>query len=526
MRKSSSYVVKSSVFFNLFTVRSLSQWLRHLEDHISLSYVPQTAKTKSVAFQSDLTTASTSPYLTSTSSLSSTSWQTVAPPPTLASVGTQQPSIVKSTTAATSTSKDSLWDLHSIQMTQDFCDEIKDKEFLTQSGGGGGSSGGTGGSYLNKSTSQSSQSTGPATAPQTALQAATATTSGSATSPSSSSVQLFDTSEDHHISFSKNGTEVIDFDCDDYNNSKSNTQIAFDSTQLSDFLTVPNYLMLENNMMTKTRRSNSLTTTPVTATTTTSLGGGQQQHQQQQSHQLLGGDCYSSSSAENLANLTAAQQKPRSFSLSMASPRSSLTSSGSETRLDEFWWVIEEYTKHELENYLLSVSSNSNINTIKQNHMKNGGLNGANIGLTSGSSNNIGMSGIGQWLKSLRLHKYIWLFSNLTYDQMLDINEEYLQSLGVTKGARHKLVICIQKLRERCQCLQQMEKELLTKQKPLNSVLEEMTNIVLTPMRPFDRYKKDDVAGQFMQMIDCGKADQSNDNEATCSDRFCFFRFN
>jgi trimeric autotransporter adhesin len=319
-----------------FAFRSLSQWLRHLEDHISLSYVPQTAKTKSVAFQSDLTTASTSPYLTSTSSLSSTSWQTVAPP-TLAPAGAQQPSIVKSTAAATSTSKDSLWDLHSIQMTQDFCDEIKEKEFLTQPGGGGNSGGVTGGSYINnKSRSQSSQPAGPAAVPQTALQAATATTSGSATSPSSSSVQLFDTSEDHHISFSKNGTEVIDFDCDDYNNSKSNTQIAFDSTQLSDFLTVPNYLMLENNMMTKTRRSNSLTTTPVTATTTTTLGGGQQQHQQQ-THQLLGSDCYSSSSAENLANLTAAQQKPRSFSLSMASPRSSLTSSGSETRLDEFW---------------------------------------------------------------------------------------------------------------------------------------------------------------------------------------------
>jgi hypothetical protein len=149
--------------------------------------------------------------------------------------------------------------------------------------------------------------------------------------------------------------------------------------------------------------------------------------------------------------------------------------------------------------------------------MKNGGHSA-----TAGSSN-IGMSGIGQWLKSLRLHKYIWLFSNLPYDQMLEINEEYLQSLGVTKGARHKLVICIQKLRERCQSLQQMEKELLTKQKPLNSILEEMTNIVLTPMRPIDRYNKDDVAGQFMQMIDCGKL--SKDIKFLYSEAIRTFKF-
>jgi hypothetical protein len=226
-------------------------------------------------------------------------------------------------------------------LTQDFCDEIKDKEFLKplNGSGGGGSCTSTGSSNyikINKNVNQSSQQS---TATTSALMssATNANTSGPTTSPSSSTVQLFDTNEDHHISFSKNGTEVIDFDCDDYNNSKSNTQIAFDPSQLNDFLTVPNYLMLESNMMNnstlKTRRSNSLTTTPVTATTTTSGHGAQQQQQ----HQLQSNACYSSSSAENLANLTAAQQKPRSFSLSMASPRSSLTSSGSETRLDEFW---------------------------------------------------------------------------------------------------------------------------------------------------------------------------------------------
>lgn len=116
----------------------------------------------------------------------------------------------------------------------------------------------------------------------------------------------FDTSsDDHHVSFSKNGTECVDFDAD---SDKSNTQIEFCAMQPFSYLTVPN-----DSIAVKARRSNSLTT------------GTNLYHQP---HLLT-------SSTENLANIVRQQ---RSFSLTdsrMESRRSSLTSSGSEARLIE-----------------------------------------------------------------------------------------------------------------------------------------------------------------------------------------------
>ena len=35
---------------------------------------------------------------------------------------------------------------------------------------------------------------------------------------------------------------------------------------------------------------------------------------------------------------------------------------------------------------------------------------------------------VGSWLKNLRLHKYGSLFSQLSYEEMLSLNEEYLES--------------------------------------------------------------------------------------------------
>lgn len=69
--------------------------------------------------------------------------------------------------------------------------------------------------------------------------------------------------------------------------------------------------------------------------------------------------------------------------------------------------------------------------------------------LRSGGRAEPGMSAVGPWLKSLRLHKYAWLFSDLGYDQMLAVDEERLERLGVTRGARHKLLLSIRRLAER-----------------------------------------------------------------------------
>ncbi|KAF2974132.1 hypothetical protein EK904_004817 [Melospiza melodia maxima] len=61
------------------------------------------------------------------------------------------------------------------------------------------------------------------------------------------------------------------------------------------------------------------------------------------------------------------------------------------------------------------------------------------------------------WLKSLRLHKYAALFSQMTYEEMMALTECQLEAQNVTKGARHKIVISIQKLKERQNLLKSLE---------------------------------------------------------------------
>lgn len=41
-----------------------------------------------------------------------------------------------------------------------------------------------------------------------------------------------------------------------------------------------------------------------------------------------------------------------------------------------------------------------------------------------------GMSMVAQWLKNLRLHKYVWLFNNVSYEEMMAMDEEYLEKSG------------------------------------------------------------------------------------------------
>ncbi len=115
----------------------------------------------------------------------------------------------------------------------------------------------------------------------------------------------------------------------------------------------------------------------------------------------------------------------------------------------------------------------------------------------------VGMSNIAQWLKSLRLHKYLFLFAHKTYEQMLEITEENL--ITVTKGARCKLVNCIQKLKERYGVLCQVETDLLCGQISMAKALEELNNIVQTPMKPIEPFNKQDVASQFLKVLDLGE---------------------
>ncbi|XP_049875070.1 protein Smaug [Pectinophora gossypiella] len=153
-----------------------------------------------------------------------------------------------------------------------------------------------------------------------------------------------------------------------------------------------------------------------------------------------------SSSAENLSD-EAFVQKPRSFSLSSEHSLSQIRpisimygTTGSETRLDDL--------------------------------------------RTNNFGEHPGMSTVAQWLKSLRLHKYVWLFTNISYEQMMAIDEKYLEKLGVTKGARHKILVSIKKLHEREAIVAGVEAELASGSGPVAAVraLERLRAVLLSPM--------------------------------------------
>ena len=68
---------------------------------------------------------------------------------------------------------------------------------------------------------------------------------------------------------------------------------------------------------------------------------------------------------------------------------------------------------------------------------------------------------IPMWLKSLRLHKYAHIFTDVTYEEMMSFGDDYLDKQGVTKGARNKILLCIQKLKDRKETLEQLEKVMI-----------------------------------------------------------------
>ncbi|XP_058605239.1 protein Smaug homolog 1 isoform X1 [Onychostoma macrolepis] len=93
-----------------------------------------------------------------------------------------------------------------------------------------------------------------------------------------------------------------------------------------------------------------------------------------------------------------------------------------------------------------------------------------------------GMRDVPAWLKSLRLHKYAGLFSTMTYDEMMSLTEQQLEAQQVTKGARHKIIISIQKLKDRQNVLRCLEKDILEGGN-LRAPLQELHQIIQTPIK-------------------------------------------
>ncbi|KAM4744164.1 protein Smaug homolog 1 [Anableps anableps] len=118
-------------------------------------------------------------------------------------------------------------------------------------------------------------------------------------------------------------------------------------------------------------------------------------------------------------------------------------------------------------------------------HLDDGGLGGtSSLHRNSFHEDGSGMRDVPAWLKSLRLHKYAALFSTMTYDEMMSLTEEQLEAQKVTKGARHKIVISIQKLKERQNLLRSLEKDVLEGGN-LRTPLQELHQMILTPIKAF-----------------------------------------
>ncbi|CAB1459138.1 unnamed protein product [Pleuronectes platessa] len=72
----------------------------------------------------------------------------------------------------------------------------------------------------------------------------------------------------------------------------------------------------------------------------------------------------------------------------------------------------------------------------------------------------------------------------MTYDEMMILTEHHLESQMVTKGARHKIALSIQKLRERQSVLKSLEKDILEGGN-LRNALQELQQIVTTPIKAY-----------------------------------------
>lgn len=117
---------------------------------------------------------------------------------------------------------------------------------------------------------------------------------------------------------------------------------------------------------------------------------------------------------------------------------------------------------------------------------------------------NTGMLNVNTWLKSLRLHKYQWLFADMTYEKMLAVNEEYLERLSITKGARNKLVISIQKLHDRVKVLDKVEKDLSTEDILLGEAIDEIVLVAQTPMLPASTTDPTNIATKLVNILTMG----------------------
>jgi hypothetical protein len=97
-----------------------------------------------------------------------------------------------------------------------------------------------------------------------------------------------------------------------------------------------------------------------------------------------------------------------------------------------------------------------------------------------------------KWLKNLRLHKYAFFFSQMTYDQMMNLTIDQLKEGKITDGACTKILLNIKKLKERLTMLQKCSIDIDHDQIDLKSVVQQLNELMSTPIRAKQSGQNDD----------------------------------
>jgi len=98
---------------------------------------------------------------------------------------------------------------------------------------------------------------------------------------------------------------------------------------------------------------------------------------------------------------------------------------------------------------------------------------------------------------------------------MMTLNEELLDKQGVTKGARHKIILSIGKLKERPHQLKQLHDEMTNDKDSVRNALTEIKWMLTTPIKPVSR---DEEASN--EMISSGGNGNNNPPGPIGSNRF------
>ena len=102
----------------------------------------------------------------------------------------------------------------------------------------------------------------------------------------------------------------------------------------------------------------------------------------------------------------------------------------------------------------------------------------------------VGMENVPQWLKQLRLHKYTEFIMSLSYHELLSLNEEKLQKMNVTKGARRKILLSIEKLSERPKVLATINSKLDRECGDMKEILLELETLIKSPILILEKEKR------------------------------------